>query len=113
MEQIEHDIEQKLGRLVRRHGGECLKLTCPGNAGVPDRLVLMPGGLALFVETKRPKGGRLSPLQKVWRKRLTRLGFGAVVEATDEDLRELDGVLTAHERILRAAGEDEPLEVIK
>lgn len=51
-----------------------LKFVSPGNSGVPDRLVFIPGGKLVLVELKRP-GGKLRPLQKVWAKRFGKLGF--------------------------------------
>lgn len=72
---MEKDIEQKLISIVAKHGGNCLKWVCPGWSGVPDRIVLLPGAGILFVETKRPKGGRFSELQKYWGRRLIGLGF--------------------------------------
>ena len=76
---LERDIEQKLCRKVKLHGGLCLKWVCPGWAGVPDRIVLLPGGRICFVETKRPVGGRLSALQKKWHEKLTGKGFRVYV----------------------------------
>ena len=75
MTQLERDIEQALVGMVKRHGGLCLKWVCPGWSGVPDRIILLPGGRVLFVELKRPKGGRYSALQDKWRDWLHALGF--------------------------------------
>lgn len=75
MTQLEKEIEKKLRKKVETLGGRCLKWTCPGWSGVPDRIVLLPGGRIYFVETKRPKGGELSALQKKWSAWLTALGF--------------------------------------
>ena len=75
MTQLEKDVEQKLRKTVEKHGGLCLKWVCPGWSGVPDRIILLPGGKVMFVETKRPKGGRYSALQDKWRDWLTALGF--------------------------------------
>lgn len=75
MTQLEKDIEKKLRQIVERHGGRCLKWTCPGWSGVPDRIILLPGGRVMFVETKRPKGGKYSALQDKWRDWLHALGF--------------------------------------
>lgn len=75
MTQLEKDIEQKLRQRVKALGGRCLKWVCPGWSGVPDRIVLLPGARIYFVETKRPKGGALSALQKKWREWLAALGF--------------------------------------
>lgn len=75
MTKLEKEIEQALVRKVKHHGGLCLKWVCPGWAGVPDRLVLLPGGRIVFVELKRPKGGCLSKLQQWWAYKLIDLGF--------------------------------------
>lgn len=72
---LEKEIEKKLRKKVEALGGRCLKWTCPGWSGVPDRIVLLPKGRIYFVETKRPKGGQLSALQKKWCEWLTVLGF--------------------------------------
>ena len=47
---------------MKRLGGIAFKFTSPGNAGVPDRLVVMPGNRIYFVELKRP-GVKTSQLQ--------------------------------------------------
>lgn len=86
MEQLEKEIEEKLRKMVEHHGGRCLKWVCPGWGGVPDRIVLLPGGRVIFVETKRPKGGVLSALQEKWQKWLTELGFECWVVWSETDL---------------------------
>lgn len=90
MTQLEKDIEAKLRKLVESRGGLCLKWVCPGWVGVPDRIVLLPGGRVIFVETKRPKGGRLSPMQVWWQKKLTRLGFWHEIVWNEEDLMDFE-----------------------
>ena len=75
MTPLEKEIERKLIDVVKRRGGLCLKWVCPGWAGVPDRIVLLPGGRVKFVELKRPKGGRLSERQRWWLNKLGGLGF--------------------------------------
>ena len=74
MTPLEKDIEKALGRMVGKHGGLCLKWVCPGWAGVPDRIVLLPGKV-VFVELKRPRGSVLSARQKWWAKKLIDLDF--------------------------------------
>ena len=69
----ERDIETVLVSEVRKHGGRAYKFVSPGNDGVPDRLVVMPGGVVIFVELKSDTG-RLSPQQKVQLKRLEEMG---------------------------------------
>ena len=61
----EAEIEGRLVRGVKEAGGLCYKFVSPGNPGVPDRLILLPGGRILFVELKTP-GGKLSNIQS-WR----------------------------------------------
>ncbi len=93
---LERDIESKLIRPVRALGGLCLKLVCPGYTGVPDRLILLPGGHVLFVETKQP-GKKERPRQVLVQGVLRGLGFTvystvdsvAKVAAIIEDCRRL------------------------
>lgn len=94
---LEKEIEAKLRKMVEAAGGLCLKWVCPGWAGVPDRIILLPGGRVIFAETKRPRGGVLSARQKWWRNTLQRLGFWYTVVWTVEDVETL-GLIIAHER---------------
>ena len=59
--------------------------------GLPDRLLLRPGGSAAFIEFKRP-GERPTKIQKYWLERLNWLGFRSVVVRS---LGDFDKVLTA------------------
>lgn len=64
---------------VKVLGGLCIKLNPFGYAGIPDRLVLLPGGIAVFFELKRPVGGKYEPLQLRWHSKLRQLGFKVFV----------------------------------
>ena len=55
-------IEQHLVKAVKNSGGIAPKLVSPGFDGMPDRLVLLPGGKIGFVEVKAP-GKEPRPLQ--------------------------------------------------
>jgi hypothetical protein len=68
-------IEIALRDGVEARGGHCLKLSPRWYVGIPDRLVLLPGGVIVFVELKRPRGGVLGRKQGWWRTALQRLGF--------------------------------------
>lgn len=60
---LEREIESFLVRNVKAMGGTAYKFVSPGNTGVPDRMVVLPGGKIVFVELKS-ETGRLSALQK-------------------------------------------------
>lgn len=93
---LEREVEKKLIRPIRELGGLCLKLVCPGFTGVPDRMILLPGGRVVFVETKAP-GKTERPRQVLVQGILRRLGFTvystidtpAKVAAIVEDCRRL------------------------
>ena len=74
----EKQIEQALVREVKKRGGICPKLTSPGFSGMPDRMILLPGGRMAFVEAKAP-GERPRPLQMARHRLLRRLGFKVYV----------------------------------
>lgn len=69
----ESQIERRLVQGVKAMGGKAYKFTSPGNAGVPDRIVVLPGGTVLFAELKAD-GGRLSPAQLLQIDELRRIG---------------------------------------
>ncbi len=56
-------IERKLVDKVKALGGRAYKFVSPGNSGVPDRIIVLPGGKIGFAEMKRP-GGKPSKLQR-------------------------------------------------
>jgi hypothetical protein len=83
----EVDIERYFCRQVKARGGYAFKWVSPGQRGVPDRIVLLPGGKVWFVELKAP-GGRLSALQQFVGALLLRLGFHYTVIWTKEQVDE-------------------------
>ena len=86
---LERAIEQRLVEAVRKAGGLCPKFVSPGWDGVPDRIVLFPGGKMGFVELKAP-GQKLRPLQRRRREQLERLGFRVFVI---DGVEQIGGVL--------------------
>jgi hypothetical protein len=77
-------IETKLKNQAKNRGGLALKFVSPSFDGVPDRIILMPGGKVGFVEVKAP-GKTPSPLQKSRIKLLKNLGFKVyVLDAIDQ-----------------------------
>lgn len=70
----ENTIEVYLRDRVKTLGGKAYKFVSPGNAGVPDRIVLFPGGMIAFVELKAP-GKKPTALQEVQQKKISSMGF--------------------------------------
>lgn len=89
---LERNIEQYLIKTIKLHGGIAIKLLSATQAGLPDRLVLMPSGKIWFVELKR-SGEDPSDLQ-IWRHgQLKRLGHEVLVFDNKNDIDEwLEGL---------------------
>jgi hypothetical protein len=83
----ERDIEAYLRDRVKALGGTAYKWVSPGLAGVADRIVLLPGGVVWFVEVKAPSG-RMSPLQKLFARRMAELQMNYVCVWSREDVDE-------------------------
>lgn len=90
---LEKEIERKLKAMIEQHGGLCLKWVCPGWLGVPDRICLLPRGTVIFVETKRPSGGKLGAMQKWWARKLNALGFLHLWVKCEEDVHAMELVV--------------------
>ena len=89
---LEREIEQKLVTETKKRGGVAFKFVSPGYDGVPDRLVLMPGGRMAFVELKAP-GNKPRALQKVRICQIRHLGFEVfVVDGKEQITRVLDAI---------------------
>lgn len=71
----EATVEDALYGGVEALGGLCIKLNPLWNIGIPDRLVLLPGGRVIFVELKKPDGRLHGKQRKWWPRTLARLGF--------------------------------------
>ena len=85
----EKTIEKKLADAVKARGGLTPKFTSPGFDGMPDRIVLLPGGHMGFVEVKAP-GKSPRPLQEARHRLLTGLGFQVYVL---DDASQIGGIL--------------------
>ena len=87
---LEKSIENVLRKAVEDEGGVCLKWTCPGHRGVPDRMILFPGGIIAFVELKRP-GAKVKAggLQEWWREKIQSFGFRCYEVSTAEQAKSI------------------------
>jgi hypothetical protein len=90
----EKDIERQLVVMVKRAGGIAPKFVSPGFDGVPDRIVLMPGGRIGFVEVKAP-GKKPRKLQIRRHVLLRHLGFPVFVLDNPD---QIPGVIAALQR---------------
>ena len=88
----ETEIEKKLVRKVKAKGGIAPKFVSPSYAGMPDRLVLLPGGVFAFAELKAP-GMKPRPLQVARHRMLRSLGFKVyVIDGTEQIEEVLNGL---------------------
>ena len=85
----ERDIERRLVKESVQRGGLALKFVSPGRIGVPDRIVMMPGGKIGFVETKAP-GKKLRPIQERRIRQMRDMGFKVFVV---DSMEQIGGVL--------------------
>jgi hypothetical protein len=69
----ESEVENYLVWKIETSGGKTFKFKSPSQRGVADRIVCMPNGETWFIELKRPKGGRLAPLQAIFRDEVVKL----------------------------------------
>ena len=87
MKKSEREIEAYLVKSIKNKNGLCMKWTSPGNAGVPDRIVIVPGGDAYFVELKAEgKREDLSPLQRNFINKLKNLNCDVRVIASFKEV---------------------------
>ena len=85
----EKAIERLLKKLVEKIlGGLCIKMFCPSFTGLPDRILLLPGGRVLFVELKST-GKHQTERQKLVTRMLEKLGFRVLVLDTLEAVETL------------------------
>ena len=81
-------LEAELRERCKALGWMCIKLTSQYQRGLPDRLILMPGGRVCFAEIKTT-GKKPTALQKLTHERLRALGYRVEVVDTTESLDNL------------------------
>ena len=73
--------EARLERIIydgiRKLGGLCEKVA-PTRWGIPDRLVLLPGG-RIYLVVLKAAGGTVRPAQSVWHRKAELLGTRVIV----------------------------------
>jgi hypothetical protein len=83
----ESEVERHFCWVVERAGGKSYKFTSPSRKGVADRIACLPDGTTWFVELKT-KGGRLSPLQKMFAEEMALLNQNYACLWTKEQVDE-------------------------
>lgn len=74
----EKTLETKLRERVKNCGGLAVKVWAVSFTGLPDRLILMPGGRAYFAEIKT-LGQKPKPHQEAVHGVLRKLGFAVAI----------------------------------
>lgn len=101
---LENSIERHLkNETKKRLRGRAYKFTSPGNNGVPDRILTIPGLPAIFVEVKK-RGGVLSPIQIRQHRLLRQMGQPVTTVYSLEDVdRLIDALEEVNESGIQAA----------
>ena len=85
----EKQIERQLTLMAKSRGGIAPKFVSPSFVGMPDRLILMPGGMMAFAELKAP-GMKPRALQVARHRMLRELGFRVYVI---DGIEQIGGIL--------------------
>ncbi len=85
---LEKEIENYFVWSVEMLGGKTYKFSSPNHRGVADRIACMPDGSTHFVELKRPKGGKVSPLQQIFASEMMMLNQNYALLITKEQIDE-------------------------
>ena len=96
----ESEIERFFIKECKKKGWIPLKFVSPSMTGLPDRIVLLPGGKVSFVELKA-EGEKPRPLQKAVHRLLEGLGFTVYLVSSKSE------VLSYVEKIKEKVGEPE------
>jgi len=67
-------LESKLRNMVKEAGGLAIKMVAVSFVGLPDRIILLPGGRVCFAEIKTT-GQKLRPTQVAVKAMLEKMGF--------------------------------------
>jgi hypothetical protein len=93
---LEKDIEKPVVKFARTLGLMVTKMRLLGEAGFPDDVIWLPGGVPLLLEFKRP-GEKTDPIQDHIIGRLRRLGYR--VEVVDNVMKGKEIIKDAIEAI--------------
>ena len=110
--QLEAYLEQYFVKQVKvLLRGEAIKIA-PTVKGIPDRLVLIPGGYMPLVELKTTRG-RLAPAQSVWIERARAQGIPVYVLYGEDQVDDWVAEMRKHVDYSRAPRSADPYKHIK
>lgn len=100
---LESEIESTLRKRINAlgHGIKCLKFTSPGFTGVPDRIILLPGAHAIFVELKKP-GKKERKRQEYVQELLRKLGFEVYSSVNSKE--QIEAIVARCKEVLELGG---------
>ena len=98
MDMREREVESHLGKLCEAAGLPIFKFVPDRAPGMPDRIICLPGERVCWVETKKPKGGRVAELQRYRHKVLREAGQRVEIVWTKEQAEALVAELSAEKR---------------
>lgn len=81
----ERTWDRNLKNRIEKAGGWSIKLSTDFITGLPDRLILLPGGYVAFAEIKTT-GQKPRKIQLFIHKKLKKLGFKVYVVDSQEDI---------------------------
>ena len=98
-QESEKTLEARLVREIEARGGMALKYTSQYHRGIPDRIVLLPGGHTIFVELKST-GQKPTKLQMHAIRKLVKMGHSVyIIDRTgllDSFIRFVDEIIRSH-----------------
>lgn len=75
---LESAVQSKIIKQLEKLGCIVIKIIRANKSGIPDLLVLLPNGRAVFIEVKKP-GGVASKLQQYYIELFRKQGFTAFI----------------------------------
>jgi len=88
VKESEKNLDRLLRGKVKGLGGWSLKLDTTFISGIPDRLLLFPGGRICFAEVKT-SGEKARKLQKAVHRKLKKLGFDVYIVDNKEVVNQI------------------------
>ncbi len=102
-QESEKILEARLRKEIEKRGGLALKLMSQLHRGLPDRMVLLPGGVQYFVEMKST-GKTPTALQRHCHQQLRNLGFSVFVVGSTEALEDFLYIVDFEQMEIRNGG---------